>query len=205
MVSNQDKKDIKIRPSLIKEASQNKTDAIITMFRQFIPENEEICFAQYLGIQGLWGFGDREFACLTDRRVADITVARFGKVTYQDGYLEHINSTFIYQPSKIGIYLIIGFMGLIILSFCLGILLTPELFILLKLLFILLILGLGAVILPFIIQTYYRFNKSGIVIAVRGGLPVYIFTNRGLLTRANELLRQLSISREHRIKLRGVV
>jgi hypothetical protein len=174
------KHDIKISSSLLKRASKDDTDAIITMFKQFIPETEEIYFAQYLGLQGIWGVGNREFACLTDRRVADITVGRFGEVTYQDGYLEHINSTFIYQPSKLGLYLTVA---------------TIVIF----------TLGIGLILLPLIVQGYYRLNKCGIVIAVRGGLPIYIFTNRGLLTRANQLLRLLTMSRETRIKLRGVV
>ncbi|GAB1539876.1 hypothetical protein NUACC21_25440 [Scytonema sp. NUACC21] len=61
------------------------------MFKQFIPDDEQVYFARYLGIQGLWGIGTRQFACVTDRRVADITVGRFGEVTYQDGYLVAYN------------------------------------------------------------------------------------------------------------------
>lgn len=176
-------KDIRIASSILKRATQDDKDAIATMFKQFIPDNETIYLVQYLGLQGLWGIGTREFACLTDRRVADITVGRFGQITYQDGYLEHINSCFIYQPSKFWLYLNVGFLVLLSL---------PT-------------FGLLLLLLPFVVQWYYRFNKCGLVIAVRGGIPIYIFTNRKLLTRANALCRHLTISRENRIKLRGVV
>ncbi|MUG98477.1 hypothetical protein F7734_41755 [Scytonema sp. UIC 10036] len=176
-------KDIRIASSILKRATQDDSDAIATMFKQFISDNETIYYVQYLGLQGMWGIGTREFACLTDRRVADITVGRFGKVTYQDGYLEHINSCFIFQPSKFSLYLIIGFWVLVSL---------PT-------------FGLLLLLLPFVVQSYYRIYKCGLVLAVRGGIPIYIFTNRKLLTRANALLRLLTISREDRIKLRGVV
>lgn len=172
------KQEIRISSSLLKRASKDDQDAILTMFKQFIPEAEEICLVRYLGLQGLWGFGNKEFVCLTDRRVANITVGQFGQVTYQDGYLEHINSTFIYQPPRLWLYLIVAVVAITVI---------------------------GLLFLPFVVKKYYRFNKSGIVIGVRGGLPVYIFTNRGYLTRANELLRDLTIARENRIKLRGVV
>ena len=66
--------EIKLNQSLLQAASEDNFDAISTMFRQFIPDDEKIHFARYLGIQGIWGFGTRQFACITDRRVADITV-----------------------------------------------------------------------------------------------------------------------------------
>jgi hypothetical protein len=196
--------DIKFPSSIIKRASQDDPNAIASMFKLFIPDNETIYFAQYLGLKGLWGFGTREFACLTDRRVADITVGRFGEVTYQDGYLEHINSCFIYQPSKLRLYVLFGSWIIVFLQILISLSQLP-LPPLLWLITSLLILGVLILLLPLIVQLYYRFSKCGILIAVRGGLPIFIFTNRKLLTRANALYRLLSVSRESRIQLRGVV
>jgi hypothetical protein len=155
-------------------------------------------------LQGLWGIGTREFACLTDRRVADITVGRFGKIDYQDGYLEHINSSFIYQPSKLGLYITTGilftpFAVTFIITLLNPVNLIPGL------IASIIWFGIALILLPFIVRLYYRFKKCGIIISVRGGLPVYIFTNRKLLTRANALWRLLTTSREERIKLTGVV
>ncbi|NJR17178.1 MAG: hypothetical protein HC785_16645 [Calothrix sp. CSU_2_0] len=200
---NNQQSDIRIASSIIQLAIQDNTDAIATMFKQFLPENESIQLVQYLGLQGLWGFGTHEFACLTDRRIADITVGRFGKITYQDGYLEHINSSFIFQPSKLKLYLTVGVLFSIPLFSFISLLPLFEFvgaFIITLILF-----GLALILLPLAVQWYYRFNKCGIVIAVRGGIPIYIFTNRRLLTRANTLCRYMTISREERIKLRGVV
>ncbi|PLZ96260.1 hypothetical protein CEN50_19280 [Fischerella thermalis CCMEE 5268] len=197
-------KDIRIPSSLIQQAVQDDQKAIALMFQQFIPDDETIYFAQYLGLKGLWGIGTREFACLTDRRVADITVGRFGKIDYQDGYLEHINSSFIYQPSKLGLYIAAGVLFAPFAIALITTLLNPVNLIP-GLIFSTICFGIGLILLPFIVQLYYRFKKCGIVISVRGGLPVYIFTNRKLLTRANALWRLLTTSREERIKLTGVV
>ncbi|MEA5570567.1 hypothetical protein [Calothrix sp. UHCC 0171] len=203
LTSNNQQKDIRISSSIIQQAIQDNPDAIATMFQQFLPENESIHLVQYLGLQGLWGFGTHEFACLTDRRIADITVGRFGKINYQDGYLEHINSSYIFQPSKLKLYITVG----ILFSFPLLSLISllPLFQFFGAFLIALILFGVSLLLLPLVVQWYYRFNKCGIVIAVRGGIPIYIFTNRKLLTRANTLCRQMTISREERIKLRGVV
>jgi hypothetical protein len=202
-ISNNQQSDIRIASSIIQQAIQDNPDAIATMFKQFLPENESIQLVQYLGLQGLWGFGTHEFACLTNRRIADITVGRFGKINYQDGYLEHINSSYIFQPSKLKLYITVGFLFSIpLLNF---ITLLPSLQFFGAFIITLILFGLALILLPLVVQWYYRFNKCGIVIAVRGGIPIYIFTNRRLLTRANALCRYMTISREERIKLRGVV
>jgi hypothetical protein len=201
--SNNQQSDIRIASSIIQQAIQDNPDAIATMFKQFLPENESIQLVQYLGLQGLWGFGTHEFACLTNRRIADITVGRFGKINYQDGYLEHINSSYIFQPSKLKLYITVGLLFSIpLLNF---ITLLPSLQFFGAFIITLILVGLALILLPLVVQWYYRFNKCGIVIAVRGGIPIYIFTNRRLLTRANTLCRYMTISREERIKLRGVV
>ncbi|MUG98476.1 FHA domain-containing protein [Scytonema sp. UIC 10036] len=205
--------------SILQRASQDDFDAITTMFRQFIPEDEQIYFARFLGIQGLWGFGTREFACVTDRRVADITVGRFGEVTYQDGYLEHINSGVIYQPSKLWLYLLIGMYLLFGWIY-----IFPTWYVILGLLDFLtfgltaplsVVLSLASLLLflPIIIRLYYRQVKCGLVLSVREGelypTPmgtytvtyrlIYIFINRKLMTRANALYRSFIIQREARL------
>ncbi|NEP10978.1 MAG: hypothetical protein F6K14_12340 [Symploca sp. SIO2C1] len=169
--------EIKIAPSILSRAIKNNQEAILMMFKQFIPEDEEVYYIQYLGLQGIWGIGTRSFACLTERRVADITVGRFGEVTYQDGYLEAINSSMIHQPSKLGLYICIGLS--IVVSFF--------------------TFGLTLLLLPFIVQAYYRLVKCGIVFVIKEGAPVYMFTNRKYLKRANLLCRSITILRENRI------
>jgi hypothetical protein len=194
--------DIRIASSILHRATQDDAEAIETMFKQFLADDEQIYLVSYLGLQGLWGFGTREFACLTDRRIADITVGKFGKISYQDGYLEHINSTFIFQPSKLKLYLSVGFLFAIpVLTF----LSTVAVDAVLSFIILIITSGIALLLLPLFVQFYYRLNKCGILIAVRGGIPIYIFTNRKLLTRANALCRVMTVSREERIKLRGVV
>ncbi|MGD1716566.1 hypothetical protein [Dapis sp. BLCC M172] len=170
--------DIKIAPSILSAATKNNQKALLIMFKQFIAEDEEIYYVQYLGRQGIWGVGNHSFACLSECRVADITVGRFGEVTYQDGYLESINSSIIYQPSKLGLYFAIGFS--IILA-------VPT-------------IGISLLFIPFIVQGYYRLVKCGIVLWVKEGAPIYMFTNHKYLKRSNLLCRSLTILRENRLR-----
>lgn len=213
------KGNIKLGSSILQKASQDDFDAIATMFRQFIPQDEQIHCARFLGIQGLWGFGTREFACVTDRRVANITVGYFGEVTYEDGYLEHINSGIIYQPSKLGLYLLIGiylFFGWSFFFPVLNLFLPLLDFVSLGLttpLSAILRLTLSLLSLPLCIKLYYRIFKCGLVLTVRESEAyltvmgtyafterlIYIFTNRKLITRANALYRSFIIQREARL------
>ncbi|MEO0927233.1 MAG: hypothetical protein AAFY63_15300 [Cyanobacteria bacterium J06643_13] len=194
--------EIKIQSSILSRAVTNDSEALFTMFKQFIPDSEKIYYTQYLGRQGLWFIGTYSFACLTDRRVADISVGAFGEVVYQDGYLEFVNSSVIYQPSKLGLYLLVGFWlffifiitsvtyNFLYLSFAAGV--SAFVSLVVFLLFILLT--------PFIVKAYYGLVKCGIVFWVREGVPLYIFSNRRYLKRANWLCRGVTSCRERRLK-----
>lgn len=167
----------KIPRSVTQAARQNNPEAIATMFHQFIPSDESIFFVEYLGIEGFFGLGAKSFACLTDKRVASLRLAPFGEMVYQDGYLEDINSGVIYQPSKLALYVLI----FMILILAIG------------------TFGLALLLLPVVGRLYYRFKKSGLVFWIKEGVAVYMFTNRKLLVRANNLYRDCSKLREERI------
>lgn len=186
------KGEIRIGSNILSRCTKNDQKALLVMFKQFIPEDEEVYYLQYLGLEGIWGMGTKSFACLTERRVADITVSRFGEVTYQDGYLEAINSSIIYQPSKLGLYLLIIFYIfsaslLTIITFASNIFLG------------LLIFGISFFLFPFTVRIYYRIVKCGIVFMIKEGIPIYMFTNRKYLKRANLLCRNITLLREKRI------
>src|SRR5207244_1399020 len=70
---------------------------------------------------------------------------------------------------------------------------------------LLIALGLGLGLLAFVmtIKLYYRVEKCGLVWWIREGICVYIFTNRGKLTRANHLYRLCCQVRDERLKLVG--
>lgn len=155
--------------------------AIETMFKQFIPQDEQIAFAEYLGREGIWGLGEHSFGCLTDRRIASIRIKAFGEVLYQDGFLEHINSSIVFQPSKLLLYVIIFF--LVVLA-------IPS-------------FGITLLLVPFAGRMFYSFKKSGVLFVVREGVAVYFFTNRQLLGRANTLIRESTKLRDQRIKMFG--
>ncbi|PLZ96259.1 hypothetical protein CEN50_19275, partial [Fischerella thermalis CCMEE 5268] len=174
------KGNIKLGASILQRASQDDFDAIATMFKQFIPQDEQIHIARYLGSLGLFGIGTRNFACVTDTRVAYITTDNFGEVTYQDGYLEHINSGAIYQPSIFYLYLLIGFYLFSsyasVFKFLNDASLLPTDFFasgfsssMSGFVLWFLILAFPVLILNFFIKGYYRLLKSGLVLTVREG------------------------------------
>ncbi len=218
------KGNIKLGASILQRASQDDFDAIATMFKQFIPQDEQIHIARYLGRRGLCGIGTRNFACVTDSRVAHITTGYFGEITYQDGYLEHINSGAIYHPSR---FLLCSFLFtflsfLFISLFVLGITLVPF-FILLSQTdnsnidynsisqyasYITMVL-----LTPVAIRWFYSIIKSGLVLTVKEGQlylsPIggfafgqrlmHIFANPKFVTRANSIYRYFIIQKETRL------
>ncbi len=173
-------RDVRIQSSLLGRAKRHDAEAIATMFGQFLPQDERIFAVEYLGVQGLW-LGTHSFACVTNRRVAALRIKIFGAVDYQDGTLEHVNSGVVRQPSLLLLYLWI--VGVSILT-----------------------VGIGLLLLPLTVRLFYRFRKSGLVLAVREGISVYVFCDRKLVMKATELYRTVAALRESRIaEVRGLV
>ena len=204
--------DIKLQKNYLKDGCQNDSDAIKEMFQQFIPKDEEIVDAQYLGVQGFFGVGNRQFACVTKRRIASISVGFFGEINYQDGYLEHIHSCFARKPNYLALYLFIAVNTANIVidseSRSLEELIVTTVFGLIVVL----------ILLPFLGKQYYQVFKSGLLLTVREGrlfsFPffnndivwyssnlLYISAPRKFLTRTNSLYREFIISREERLNI----
>lgn len=200
-MKNDLKGEVKIQPSILSRAIDNNPEALEIMFRQFIPEDEEIYLSQYLGLKGLWGMGAHSFTCLTHRRVADISVGRFGEVIYQDGYLEFINSSIIFQPSKLALYFFV------ITWFALSALLSFAVFAVVSMSQVIVAFLLSVIVfmfflflVPFIVKVYYSQVKCGIIFWIKEGVPVYIFANRKYIVRANMFCREVTLHREARLK-----
>jgi hypothetical protein len=172
---------LRIEKSLLDRGKAGDRVAIESMFRQFLPEEEELLLADYFGVQGLWWVGRHSFACLTNRRVASIMVGAWGEVVYQDGLLEHHNSSVVYQPGLLGLYVLSALYIIVSLVFTFGILLL---------------------LFPWVVQYYYRVNKCGLVWVIREGVSVYLFSNRNRLTQANHLCRLAA--QQHDVRLAQV-
>lgn len=203
---------IKVESSLLDRAKNNDLDAITRMFRQFMSPDEEIYFAEYCGLRGFWIFGTHCFACLSNRRLAALEVGAFGRVVYNDGFLEHQNSGAVIQPSLLKLYVWAFFAGLFgLLIFAMGLAFAgaaiSKLGGILGLLAALLIvaLGVGLALLSVLstVRLYYKLNKCGLLWWIREGLSVYIFTNRGKMNRANNLYRLSCQVRDARLKAVG--
>jgi len=203
IVINRPSPSVRINSSLLRQAKENDAQAIATMFKQFAPDDESIFFAEYLGVEGLWGLGTHSFACLTNKRIAAIRVGLMGEVVYQDGYLEFLNSGIVYQPSKLMLYLMAGVISLFTL-FSLTTAISGAtqagsgISLLVAVLAVPVIIGVALLVLMFCVRLYYRLHKCGLVWIVREGVSIYVFTNRKLLTRANHLYRLCAQQREKR-------
>ncbi|HEY6886912.1 MAG TPA: hypothetical protein VI300_04005 [Solirubrobacter sp.] len=166
------------RRSILQRARAQDEEAIEIMFRQFLPEQDEIISAAFLGTQGLWGFGAHSFLCVTDHRVAAIRIGLLGDLNYQDGALEHVNSGLIHQPSLLWLYLFAAVMTIWPLAFLIAAPLSAVVTLLLTPLILL--------ALPLWTRLYYRLVKSGSILNVRNGLNAFVFCDRkrmGTLTR----------------------
>ena len=193
---------IKIEPSLMKRAKNNEFAALERIFQQFLPENEPVRTAEYLGVQGLWGIGTLSFACSTDRRAASIRRSFLGELNYQDGCIEYINSGIIYQPSKFWLYLV----NLILIVFALYIAVSG--FSLISFIYstawalawFILVMAIGIALMPLATRIYYSFFKCGLVFVIREGVSVYLFTDRNRMNIANRLYRTVMQARENRVR-----
>lgn len=191
---------VRIDKSLVDLACIGDRDALRTILRQFIDTGEPIEWCDYLGTLGIPPFGLKSFAVLTPRRIGTLRIGWFGHVEYQDAPLEYTVSGLVAQPSKFGLYVWLAVNTLIVmlLDFAIFAVLTPAS-----------VVGVAAlVVLPTIlagvwlatVRVYYAFNKCGLLWAVREGLWVYAFTNRGRMNVANRLHRRTVDLREHRIR-----
>lgn len=197
---------VKVEGNLLNRARKGDTQALVTVFRNFIPENEKIFWTEYLGTHG-WIMGRHSLGCLTDRRVADITIGHAGEVIYQDGFLEYANSSAVYQPSLMGLYLSVALALIVdvwlslsavtLLSQSYGTSSTIMLF------GLLLFLGLGLLLVNAVVRGYYSVRKCGLVVWIKEGISVYVFTDHKRIQRAIAMLRMLTDLRDRRIGTLG--
>jgi hypothetical protein len=196
----------KVSISLLQRAKKSDQQALVTIFRQFVPEDEKIYWTEYLGSHG-WIFGRHSLGCLTDRRVADMTIGAFGEVIYQDGYLEYVNSSVIYQPSKLALYVYVvlalfadAFLSMFAFTawmgsgrgFLAGLLIGLVIFVL-----------LGVVLVNLVVRFYYAVRKCGLVLWIKGGISVYVFSDRKRIRHANVMHRMVTEMRDNRITKLG--
>jgi hypothetical protein len=188
---------IRFEESLLERAKRNDPNAISTMFRQFVPSAETVSAVEYLGLQGIWGWGTHCFACLTSRRIASIRVSFLGEIFYQDGYLEYVNSNVILQPSKLWLYVFL------FLAVVFDLYILTLLFMIHVLLALVVGLPVAFLLLVFSARIYYGYFKCGLIVWIREGIGVYVFANRGRVIAVNRFFRKLSDLQEIRRRETG--
>jgi hypothetical protein len=180
---------------VLARAKADDPRALEVLFAQFVPPGEEIVETRYMGVIGVWGLGTHSFAAVTTERVASLKIGLLGAVRYQDGSLEYINSSAIYQPSRLRLYLPAGMWGLGAVAF--GMLMAARGF---PTLFALLAMGIGLLPVPLIIALTSRLVKSGLMVWVREGMKLDVFIDRKRIALANRFYRLSHELRDERIR-----
>lgn len=196
----------KISASLLQRAKASDPQALVTIFRQFIPEEEKLYWTEYLGKHG-WLFARHSLGCLTGRRVAAIRIGSFGEVIYQDGYLECVNSSVLYQPSKLALYFWLIMAALLDVVLLVAAVQQLEALglgpFLVAFLALLLCAVVGVVSVSVVVRFYYSVRKCGLVLWVKDGISVYVFSDRKRIRQANLMHRMVTEMRDDRIARLG--
>jgi hypothetical protein len=183
-------------PSLVDRAKAGDSEALATMFGQFVPRGEQILEGHYLGLLGIFGLGTHSFAAVTPRRFATLRISMFGGVEYRDGSLEYVNSAAVLQPSKVKLYVWVAALSLFFFLVGVATLAGGSA---LGIVFLL----LSVAHIPLTVRIYYARNKSGIVLSIREGLAVYAFIDRSRMRLANQLYRRCTDVRDERLRELG--
>jgi hypothetical protein len=146
---------------VLHEARAGNSKAVEDLFSGFLGKAEVVSGCGYLGSLGII-FPEHSFWCVTDTQACSLRIQRTGELEFASGYLSHINSHAFYQPSLIPLWVIIA---ILIVS----------------------TLGVGILLIPWVVKLYYRYKKSGVVFWVREGIPVYIFADRPNLHNAQRV------------------
>jgi hypothetical protein len=170
--------------------------ALEILFAQFVPPGEEIVETRYMGVMGLWGIGTHSFAAVTTQRVASLEIGLLGALRYQDGSLEYINSSAIFQPSRLRLYLPAALWVLVVFALTLSYSVAFGAAAIIPLLATVLAL----LLVPLVIKITYRFVKSGLLVWVREGMTMLVFIDRRRIALANRFYRLSSELRDERIR-----
>lgn len=156
---------------ILVQAKTDDKNAIESLFHGFLSEGETATDCGYLGTMGFI-FAEHSFWCVTPLRVCSLRIKRGGEMVFNSGYIEHVNSDAFYQPSLFLLWLLLA-------------LIAVSTF------------GVGLLLSPWIIKAFYKMKKSGVVFWVAQGIPVYVFADRGNLTKAQRLATQIATSKRH--------
>lgn len=152
--------------NVLKEAMAGNEKAIANLFSGFLSNAETVDGCGYLGSLGFI-FPEQSFWCVTDLRACSLRIKRGGELVFSSGYISHINSDAFYQPSLTLLWVLIAVL-------------------------VIGTLGVGILLVPWIVKAFYQAKKSGIVFWVREGIPVYIFADRNNLRKAQQVFALIS-------------
>ena len=183
---------IQAKSSLMRRAKQNDPDALHQMFAFFVAGDFAPLRMEYCGTRGLWGIGTKYFYAISSDHIAVLEYGLFGRVVFSSAMLQHLNSVIVHQPSKFGLYrllFIFVFFWLLVTGWVGASLSSADAPGGITAILVGILLGMGALALPFVAQWYYGFVKCGCFFSIREGFTTYLFTNRSRMSQLAELTK----------------
>lgn len=189
----------------MKQARRGDEDAVRQLFQGFMGPSEQIVGCGYLGALG-YILPEHSFWAVTDKRVCGLLIRFGGRVNFQSGSLDLVNSVNFSQPSLVHlwlwliVYLIVlvgvsfvagGFLGSIIIELIwnwFGIALWQNM----QMWLIGFMIGVflfGLFMMRWVIRIFYRLVKSGCTFWAREKMPVFVFADRNNLAAAQRFMQ----------------
>ncbi|MEM6627219.1 MAG: hypothetical protein AAGB25_01705, partial [Pseudomonadota bacterium] len=190
---------------VMKDARQGDNDAVKQLFSGFMGHQESVVKCGYLGALGFI-LPEHSFWCISNKRVCGLLIRAGGRVNFNSGSLDLVNSVAFNQPSLIHLWLfLIGFVLLFLLlagslAFAVAEFLLMTLYFNFDVMlfdfrwafiigFFLIFAALAVLLLRWIVRIYYRLVKSGCTFWTRETKPVFVFADRHKLAEAQEFMR----------------
>ncbi len=189
----------------MKQARRGDEDAVRQLFQGFMGPSEQIVGCGYLGALG-YILPEHSFWAVTDKRVCGLLIRFGGRVNFQSGSLDLVNSVNFSQPSLVHlwlwliVYLIVlvgvsfvagGFLGSIIIELIwnwFGLALWENM----QMWLIGFMIGVflfGLFMMRWVIRIFYRLVKSGCTFWAREKMPVFVFADRNNLAAAQRFMQ----------------
>ena len=173
-------------------AKKNDRQAVREFFLGFLGRNETVIDTGYLGSLGLI-FPEHSFWCLTNSRICNMVVNASGRLDFGFCFLKAVDVAAFHQPSRVGLWVTIGFYLLSVASIGLGFvaagLVLDGFGRYLAFVLGLLVFAGGIYLVPWVTRFYYRFTKSGCAFFTKEHVYLGILADRNNLKAAQSMLR----------------
>jgi hypothetical protein len=179
-------------------ARQNDKGSVRALFSGFLGRSEQVVDCGYLGAIG-YVFPEHSFWCVTNSRVCGLVINRGGWMSFNFGFIKSLNRAVFVQPSLILLWIALISWGLFTLMMALSTASATDYLVyvwlgsgflakLISFVVFAVVVGIGGILLPWVVRAYYRFVKSGCVFWTRELVPIVIPSDRNSLRDAQRFI-----------------